>query len=66
MGAMPRQAADALARYAADWAREGPEVWPDWFEVLAATGDSAMRSSSTSCFPVSMVSTCAAACARNR
>jgi kynureninase len=43
MGAMPRQAADALARYAADWAREGVEVWPHWFDVLAATADSAAR-----------------------
>ena len=43
MGAMPRQAADALAQYAADWAREGVEVWPHWFEVLEATGDSAAR-----------------------
>ncbi|HEY8375760.1 MAG TPA: hypothetical protein VIK91_04685, partial [Nannocystis sp.] len=27
MGAMPRQAAAALQQYAADWAREGVEVW---------------------------------------
>jgi kynureninase len=43
MGAMPRQAAAALAQYAADWAREGVEVWPHWFDVLAATADSAAR-----------------------
>jgi len=43
MGAMPRQAAEALAQYAADWAREGVEVWPHWFDVLEATGDSAAR-----------------------
>lgn len=43
MGAMPRQAAQALATYAADWAREGVEVWPHWFEVLRATADSAAR-----------------------
>ena len=43
MGAMPRQAAQALATYAADWAREGVEVWPHWFEVLQATADSAAR-----------------------
>ncbi len=43
MGAMPRQAAAALARYAADWAREGVEVWPHWFEVLQATADSAAQ-----------------------
>ncbi|MBL9101485.1 MAG: aminotransferase class V-fold PLP-dependent enzyme [Myxococcales bacterium] len=43
MGAMPRQAAEALQRYAADWAREGVEVWPHWFEVLERTADSAAR-----------------------
>jgi len=43
MGAMPRQAAQALATYAADWAREGVEVWPHWFDILEATGDSAAR-----------------------
>ncbi|MBL8974304.1 MAG: aminotransferase class V-fold PLP-dependent enzyme [Myxococcales bacterium] len=43
MGAMPRQAAAALAQYAADWAREGVEVWPHWFDVLEATADSAAR-----------------------
>jgi len=43
MGAMPRQAAQALATYAADWAREGVEVWPHWFEVLEATADSVAR-----------------------
>jgi len=43
MGAMPRQAAQALATYAADWAREVVEVWPHWFEVLQATADSAAR-----------------------
>ena len=43
MGAMPRQAAQALATYAADWAREGVEVWPHWFEILEATADSAAR-----------------------
>ena len=43
MGAMPRQATAALAQYAADWAREGVEVWPHWFDVLQATADSAAR-----------------------
>lgn len=43
MGAMPRQAAQALATYAADWAREGVEVWPHWLEVLRATADGAAR-----------------------
>lgn len=43
MGAMPRQAALALELYAADWAREGVEVWPHWFDVLEATADSAAR-----------------------
>lgn len=43
MGAMPRQAAQALATYAADWAREGVEVWPHWLDVLEATADSAAR-----------------------
>jgi len=43
MGAMPRQAAQALATYAADWAREGVEVWPHWLEVLQATADGAAR-----------------------
>ncbi|MBK7827803.1 aminotransferase class V-fold PLP-dependent enzyme [Nannocystis sp.] len=43
MGAMPRQAVAALAQYAADWAREGVEVWPHWFDVLQATADSAAR-----------------------
>ena len=43
MGAMPRQAALALELYAADWAREGVEVWPHWFDVLRETADSAAR-----------------------
>lgn len=43
MGAMPRQAATALQQYAADWAREGAEVWPHWFDVLRDTADSAAR-----------------------
>lgn len=43
MGAMPRQAAEALARYAADWARDGVEVWPHWFDLMEATADSAAR-----------------------
>lgn len=43
MGAMPRQAATALQQYAADWAREGAEVWPHWFDVLRETADSAAR-----------------------
>ena len=43
MGAMPREAATALQQYAADWAREGAEVWPHWFDVLRETADSAAR-----------------------
>jgi kynureninase len=43
MGAMPRQAAAALQQYADDWAREGVEVWPHWFDVLEQTADSAAR-----------------------
>ena len=43
MGAMPRQAATALQQYAADWAREGAEAWPHWFDVLRDTADSAAR-----------------------
>lgn len=43
MGAMPRQAAAALQQYAADWAREGVEAWPHWFDVLRDTADSAAR-----------------------
>lgn len=43
MGAMPRQAEAALQQYAADWAREGVEVWPHWFDVLRDTADSAAR-----------------------
>jgi len=43
MGAMPRQAAQALATYAADWAREGVEVWPHWLAVLEATADDVAR-----------------------
>jgi hypothetical protein len=33
----------ALQRYAEDWARDGVEVWPKWFEILEATADSAAR-----------------------
>ncbi len=43
MGPMPRQAAAALQRYAADWAREGVEVWPHWFDVIREVADSAAR-----------------------
>lgn len=43
MGPMPRQAAAALQRYAADWAREGVEVWPHWFDVIRDVADSAAR-----------------------
>jgi kynureninase len=43
MGAMPRQAAAALQRYAEDWAREGVEVWPHWMYVLEATADAAAQ-----------------------
>ena len=43
MGAMPRSVGPALQRYAEDWARDGVEVWPKWFEILEATADSAAR-----------------------
>jgi kynureninase len=43
MGAMPRSVGPALQRYAEDWAREGVEVWPKWFDILEATADSAAR-----------------------
>lgn len=43
MGAMPRQAADALQKYTDDWAGEGVEVWPHWLDVMRDTADSAAR-----------------------
>lgn len=43
MGAMPRKAADALEQYARDWAREGVEAWPLWFDVVNQTADSVAR-----------------------
>ncbi|MCB9568431.1 MAG: aminotransferase class V-fold PLP-dependent enzyme [Myxococcales bacterium] len=43
MGAMPRQASDALLEYAADWAREGVEVWDHWVEVVNEVADAAAR-----------------------
>lgn len=43
MGAMPRQASEALQKYTDDWAGEGVEVWPHWFDVMRETADSAAR-----------------------
>lgn len=43
MGAMPRQVKDALAEYAADWAREGVEVWHRWLGVVDEVADAAAR-----------------------
>ncbi|PCC74850.1 Kynureninase [Nannocystis exedens] len=43
MGAMPRQAAEMLQKYADDWASEGVEVWPHWLDVMRDTADSAAR-----------------------
>ena len=43
MGAMPRQAEDALREYAADWAREGVEAWDLWFNLFDEVADLAAR-----------------------
>lgn len=43
MGAMPRQAKEALATYADDWAREGVEVWGEWVKVVDEVSDAAAR-----------------------
>ncbi len=43
MGAMPRQAKEALATYADDWAREGVEVWDAWVKVVDEVSDAAAR-----------------------
>ncbi|MEZ4452010.1 MAG: aminotransferase class V-fold PLP-dependent enzyme [Nannocystaceae bacterium] len=43
MGAMPRQAQEALLEYAADWQREGVEVWHRWVEVVNEVSDAAAR-----------------------
>jgi kynureninase len=43
MGAMPRQAAQALQQYADDWARDGVECWPRWLDIVRDTADSAAR-----------------------
>ncbi len=43
MGAMPRQAKEALATYADDWAREGVEVWDAWGKVDDEVSDAAAR-----------------------
>jgi len=43
MGAMPRQATQALARYAEDWATQGVEVWTRWSELVDEVSDAAAR-----------------------
>ncbi len=43
MGAMPRQAKEALATYAEDWATEGVEVWGEWVKVVDEVSDAAAR-----------------------
>ena len=40
MSAPPRAAAEALARYHAEWADGGPDgAWPDWLDQARAIGD---------------------------
>lgn len=43
MGAMPRQAVDALREYTDVWAREGVEAWEAWADVVNETADAAAR-----------------------
>ncbi|MBX7083010.1 MAG: aminotransferase class V-fold PLP-dependent enzyme [Nannocystaceae bacterium] len=43
MGAMHRSAPEALADYAAGWARDGVESWDHWTKVVEQTADAAAR-----------------------
>ena len=39
MGAPPLAARDALLRYHAQWAENGPEAWPGWLDEMRAIAD---------------------------
>ncbi len=43
MGAMPRQAKEALLRYTEDWVAQGVEVWGEWIRTVDEVSDAAAQ-----------------------
>ncbi|HGG57225.1 MAG TPA: hypothetical protein ENK31_05470, partial [Nannocystis exedens] len=43
MGAMPRQAKEALHRYTEDWVTQGVEVWGEWIRTVDEVSDAAAQ-----------------------